>query len=57
MVELKPCPFCGSHADGVIITYETGEQTYYVTCSECSNAQTDDYDDQQDAVRAWNTRH
>ncbi|MBQ6664142.1 MAG: Lar family restriction alleviation protein [Synergistaceae bacterium] len=49
---LKPCPFCGSRAVGLV---DDNYSNYWVQCSHCF-AQTDAYFNRHDAVDAWNNR-
>ena len=50
MTELKPCPFCGGEAE-VRGTY----RTIYVCCLWCG-AESGEYSDVGQAIRAWNRR-
>ena len=52
--ELKPCPFCGG--DARLISYGESGIGACVACNNC-HACTDDYDTDQPAVAAWNSRH
>ncbi|MBQ9005337.1 MAG: Lar family restriction alleviation protein [Atopobiaceae bacterium] len=61
MTELLPCPFCGGDSE-MSWRYRLpgyrlpGEGTrYWVRCCAC-NATTTAYDDEAEAIRAWNTR-
>lgn len=49
-IDLKPCPFCGSHR------IELGGN--YVECKECGGSSYCENDDHHgtEAVRRWNTR-
>ncbi len=49
--ELKPCPFCGSTE----IRYGYGPLFPVVWCNKC-DAQVQDVDDVDDAIKLWNTR-
>lgn len=57
--ELKPCPFCGGHAE--LLRFLTDDQrltceaAYSVRCIVCG-ALTDDYETGEDAIAAWNLR-
>ena len=57
--DLKPCPFCGGHAE--LLSFLPSENTlsceatYSVRCIVCG-ALTDDYDTGEDAILAWNLR-
>ena len=56
MSELKPCPFCGGEAAGVI--YHNEECTYirhYVRCRRC-DARTGKHKTYEFAENAWNRR-
>ncbi len=63
-VNLKPCPFCGSHNISVVYCYEKREKhsafteyknLFYVECDYC-RVRTDSYSVRFDAVTAWETR-
>ena len=49
--ELKPCPFCGGKAEDLVYDCE-----FWINCMKCHNG-TSPYDSQEEAVKAWNTRH
>ena len=49
---LKPCPFCGSKAVGMV---DDNYSNYWVQCTNCF-AQSDAFFTKPDAVRAWNAR-
>jgi Lar family restriction alleviation protein len=49
--ELKPCPFCGSHAQTDFIEGES----YIIECYAC-DARTGCQDSAEDAINAWNRR-
>ena len=68
MIELKPCPFCGSKADCVYVeTRRQGNEIQYrsniyyaskpgyVRCCKCFVA-VKRYSRMSSAVKAWNTR-
>lgn len=48
--ELKTCPFCGGKA-----YFEGGITVYWIKCRICG-VETLGYDDEADAVDAWNRR-
>jgi len=48
--ELKPCPFCGGHAEHI---YYDGSS---VICASC-DVQTQVFATEQEAIEAWNQRH
>ena len=52
MTELKPCPFCGGHAELRIYR----ENVNFVQCRECLSMTTD-YPKSEGAVNAWNNRY
>lgn len=53
--ELKCCPFCGGEARA--LTDPTGNQyDNLVACTNCCAGTATDYDSQEEAIRAWNTR-
>ena len=47
--KLKPCPFCGSSRVEIVGYFP------FVRCKGCG-AETDNYDDKEEAAVAWNTR-
>lgn len=54
MIELKPCPFCGSEAKAVF-----NRRCNYVVCSnesECWCGMTCPVQTPEEAARIWNTR-
>lgn len=50
MIELKPCPFCGS-----VHTQIHGATVFYAICTDCE-ASSGCYDNRQEAIDAWNKR-
>lgn len=54
MIELKPCPFCGSPAH-LWETYETKYTQYYVACVGCRN-QTKLLETKEEAIERWERR-
>lgn len=56
MIELKPCPFCGSPAHIVEHKFYKLDSNYEVKCMIC-NARTDSwFDTPKDAAEFWNRR-
>lgn len=55
MTELKPCPFCGGEAE--ILTAESmhGGYLFGIMCNDCCS-RGDVYDNEAEAIAAWNTR-
>ena len=51
MIELKPCPFCGS--DNVAMR---GSTIFYIICMDCEASTNISYD-RQEAADKWNRRH
>lgn len=51
MIELKPCPFCGS--DNVAMR---GSTIFYIICKDCEASTNISYD-RQEAADKWNRRH
>lgn len=51
--KLKPCPFCGGKPD---LGSYSSSGNWIVVCSKCE-AETQIYETEQKAVKAWNTRH
>ena len=49
---LKPCPFCGSKAVGMV---DDNYSNYWVQCTNCF-AQSDAFFTKPDAADAWNAR-
>lgn len=56
MTELKSCPFCGGKANPVTIDRQPCPSKYYIECSLCCNALTEDVDSLSIAIASWNTR-
>lgn len=61
MVELKPCPFCGSEAEvfkDVTFIAETGEKigeiAFFVWCTKCTALVSGNT--KEEAIEAWNRR-
>lgn len=54
MTELKPCPFCGSHAKLYTIHDKDGDCIYFVYCTFCGNRT--QQDDEVEVVARWNRR-
>lgn len=54
MIDLKPCPFCGSDAEMQQGKYR-GMRTFYVSCHGCG-AQTDLEYAEEFAEELWNER-
>lgn len=52
MKNLKPCPFCGGKA--AAFEPVSGEWVH-VLCPSCGT-ESDYYDDEEEAIEAWNTR-
>lgn len=52
--EIKPCPFCGSDAESEYAMQD--RNTHGVYCIGCE-ASMDGFDFQEQAIKAWNTRH
>lgn len=52
--QLDTCPFCGGEA----VSHRTigFKDSYYVACLYCAST-SDDYETEQEAISAWNTRH
>lgn len=49
--ELKPCPFCGGDANTI------GERNWWdVECVYCGVRTTNEYESEEKAIEAWNTR-
>lgn len=55
--ELKPCPFCpdGGNPKHLKIIYHSCESNL-IKCMKCE-ASTCGYDTEEEAIKAWNTRH
>ena len=51
-VKLKPCPFCGGHAEPY---KEEDENWLYIQCMECGS-KTDGYKKIKLAIESWNKR-
>ena len=54
MDNLKPCPFCGS-APEIVVVDECGEREYKVSCTKCF-AKTFWETSEEEASRRWNER-
>lgn len=57
MIELKPCPFCGSHGDNIYLDefWERYDKPYFVTCLGCGT--NGPYADKKEkAIELWNRR-
>ena len=50
--KLKPCPFCGAHAQ----IFENDDNTCYIECM-CCFVRTDDYYNKKDLIADWNRRY
>lgn len=55
MAELKPCPFCGSHARLYKIHKIGDAYGYFVYCTFCGN-RTQQGDNEIDIIAKWNRR-
>ena len=55
MAELKPCPFCGSHAVKIEHPLFECQKACCVKCYNCS-CTTAIYDSETKCVKAWNRR-
>ena len=55
MMELKPCPFCGSNK--VVIRWNFRYEVYEVNCVGCNCTLTHWYECADEAINAWNRRH
>lgn len=55
MSELKPCPFCGGEAEMLTAESMHGGNLYGVMCNCCA-CRTDVFDNEAEAIEAWNTR-
>lgn len=60
MIDLKPCPFCGSVKVELVnktryVMNEYAGQDWYVLCDACCSS-TGFYISDHDAVNAWNRR-
>lgn len=51
--QLKPCPFCGAHAQ--LFENNDKEKTCYIECM-CCFVRTDDYYDKKYLITDWNRR-
>lgn len=62
MVELKPCPFCGSESKLVTHSFwnekeqNFSDKTYSVKCCNCSVETYQFYETEEKAAESWNTR-
>ena len=57
MAELLPCPFCGGEANLIAVDYNDGDIWYRPECSECKCGWQENYETEDEAIEAWNTRH
>jgi len=55
MEELKPCPFCGYHAELRIVGIGGYKTAHEVRCPNCGVG-TDYDEDKQGVIDVWNTR-
>lgn len=55
MSELKPCPFCGGEAEMLTAESMHGGNLYGVMCNCCA-CRTDVFDNEAEAIAAWNTQ-
>lgn len=55
IIKLRRCPFCGEKAHAQAAYNEDGEEKQIIKCSKCG-AQTEMYDELEEAVDAWNMR-
>lgn len=63
MDELKPCPFCGGHAD--LIEHRFFDEhrndwevcSYSIECGRCFASSFKFYKTKEEAVKRWNTRN
>ncbi len=53
--ELKPCPFCGSHAYGYRENFGMNGSLYFIQCNGCT-AQVSAANDRAACVAEWNRR-
>ena len=62
MTELKPCPFCGSEGESIVVdenefNKDKREYRYRVVCTECmATVDTGCYQNKWVAIEAWNRR-
>ena len=55
MINLKPCPFCGSDGEVATFDYE-GKSYWYARCTHCGVYSEIDAETEEIAVTSWNTR-
>lgn len=55
MTGLLPCPFCGGEAEMLTAESMHGGNLYGVMCNCCA-CRTDVFDNEAEAIAAWNTR-
>ena len=53
---LSQCPFCQSEASLVYIEFNDKTVWYTPQCSQCKAGWQENYETQQEAIEAWNTR-
>lgn len=56
MIKVRVCPFCGGEARLIIHKYSGVPDTFGVRCLTCSAETWQFFEDEKDALRAWNTR-
>ena len=57
MTDFKPCPFCGSDEEHLVITREGGTMAYYVVrCEPCDASGPTSGTTTAEARRLWNER-
>ena len=54
MGELRPCPFCGSHATLI----DEADGFFTIVCDDADNCGVamDSFEDKEDIITAWNKR-
>lgn len=52
---LRECPFCGGEAETLTAEYKHGGYVFCIMCNDCCS-RGDAYDNEAEAVAAWNTR-